>query len=182
MPLADNNSIDLPKPYYNVDTINSVVTDERLYVLIRYKVTTVYKAALIPSVSPDYDPGTNFPMVEYTHTQIINQYCIQDPEIDEDKMDAILNNCYFTHGFYHDQLYDVKASANYNSDGRPIGPVIEPLYEVNQEATDAVGFTVYKLLNTVWDPNGLDDIPAQEEESDVEEEKREEERQQQEDA
>ena len=179
MPLADNNSIDLPYPYYNVDTINAVVTDERLYVLIRYRVTTVYKAALIPSASPDYDPGTSFPMVEYTHTQIINQYCIQDPEIDEDKMEAILNNGYFTQGFYHDQLYDVNARPNYNSDARPIGPVIEPAYEVNEEATNAVGFTVYKLLNTVWNPNGLDDVPSQEEESAVEEEKREEERKEQ---
>ena len=163
MPLADNNSIDLPYPYYNVDTINSVVTDERLYVLIRYRVTTVYKASLIPSASPDYDPGGSFPMVEYTHTQIINQYCIQDPEISEDKMEAILNNCYFTQGFYHDQLYDVKARPNYNSDAKPIGPVIEPAYEVNEEATSMVGFTVYKLLNTVWNPNGLDDVPGQEE-------------------
>ena len=171
IPLANNNSKNLPYPYYNVDTINSVVTDERLYVLIKYRVTTVYKAALIPSVSPDYDPGTNFPMVEYTHTQIINQYCIQDPEIDEDKMNAILNNGYFTHGFYHNQLYDVKARPNYNSNGKAIGPVIQPEYEVDEEVSEMVKYTVYKLVNTVWNSNGLEDIPAQEEASEEEKEK-----------
>ena len=161
----------LPYPYYPMDSVNSVVTDEREFVDVIYRVRTTY------SVQGENNP--NGTPIERTHTINIHQTCEQDPEITEEKMNAILDKCYFTHGFYHDQLYEVDAAPNYSSDGISIGPVIEPEYEVDQEASDLTHFTVYRLVNTVWNSNGLEDIPGMEQDSAKEEDKRDEVRKEQ---
>ena len=141
----------LPYPYYPMDTVNALIPDPRERVTVQYRVDTTYRAGV----------GNQ----EYNHSIILYQDCVQSREMTREKMQAVLDKCYFTHGFYHNQLYETHAPNNYNSQGEAIGPVIEPQYEVDQEATDLVGFTVYKLVNSVWNQNGLPDIPQQEADS-----------------
>ena len=171
LPLQGTIKEDPPYPWFPMDTVNALIVDERTEVQITYRVTTVYRASLLASVFPGYEPPDEELMQEYEHTQLITQVCVQDPEITPEKMEAIMNKCYFTYGYYHNQLYEVDAAPNYDSKGNPVGPVIDPQYEVDKEATDMVGFTVYKLVNSVWNSNGLEDVPAQEEESAKQEKK-----------
>ena len=79
----------------------------------------------------------------------------------------MLDRCYFTHGFYHVQLYDVDASPNYDEYGNPIGEVIEPIYLKNETTSELVGFDVYELQNSVWNENGMENIPEEEAASEI---------------
>ncbi len=143
---------DLPFPKYPMDTISAVVPDPRESVTISYQVDTVYQDAI-------GTPGT--------FSFIIEQNCVQNPEITAEKMQALLDKCYFTHGYYHMQLYDVKAPPNYDEYGDPIGPVVEPIYLVDEEATELVGFDVLELQNSVWVLNDIDKIPEEEAASEI---------------
>lgn len=147
---------DLPYPWYPMDTVTSVIPDERESVTITYRITTEYQVA---------NPLTgiideNAPIQTYSFN--ITQDCTQDPEITAEDIEAILDKCYFTHGFYHIQLYDVKAPPNYDEYGEPIGEVIEPIYQKNEAESELVGFDVYELQNSVWNYNGMDKLPEEE--------------------
>ena len=143
----------LPSPKYPMDSLGAFVPDPRESVTISYTVETVYSLV---------ENGPSF-----SHTFVIKQTCTQNPELSADKLDAMLNKCYFTHGFYHVQLYDVDAPPNYDEFGNAIGEVIEPIYAKNQTTSDIVGFDVFELQNSVFNKNGMDDIPQQEAASEI---------------
>ena len=138
---------DLPEPKYPMDALSAFVPDDRDSVTITYQVTTVYQPKLT-LLANDYGP-------QQTFTFNITQTCTQEINNLKDKVKAALNKCYFTNKLRHIQLYDNDAPANYDSDGNQIGEVIEPIYEVDVETSNAVGRTIYQLVNSVW--SGKDD-------------------------
>ena len=152
---------ELPFPWYPMDTVTALVPDERENLTITYTVTTQYQVG---------NPLTgiideNAPVQTYSFN--ITQECTQDPNITEGDIKAILDKCYFTHGFQHIQLYEVKAPPNYDEYGIPIGEVKEPEYSLNEEQTESVGFNVYDLENTVWVYNKIDKVPEYEADSEI---------------
>ena len=143
----------LPYPKYPMDSLGAFDPDPREEVTITYEVTTLYQLV------------TNGPV--YTFTFTIPQVCTQDPFLSGDKLQQMLDKCYFTHGFYHVQLYDVEAPANYDEYGNKIGEVIEPIYLKNETTSELVGFDVYELQNSVWNENGMENIPEEEAASEI---------------
>jgi hypothetical protein len=135
---------DLPYPWYPMDTVNSVVPDEREEIPITYTVTTQYQL------------GTGGAILSHSFT--ITHVCTQNPELTGEKLENIMNKCYYTHGFYHIQLYDIDAPPNYDEYGNPIGEVREPIYLKNETESELVGFDVYELQNSVWNYNGLEHL------------------------
>jgi hypothetical protein len=150
---------DLPEPKYPMDALSAFVPDDREEVTITYEITTTYKAATPLASSNDYGPTQ-------THTFTITQKCTQEINNLKDKIKAALNRCYFTHGFTHIQLYDNEAPANYDSEGNQIGEVIEPIYKLDEERTEMVGYDVYQLVNSVWSGNDETDLESIKEEED----------------
>ena len=133
---------DLPEPKYPMDALSAFVPDDRDSVTITYQVTTVYQPKLT-LLGTGYGP-------QQTFTFNITQTCTQEINNLKDKVKAALNKCYFTNKLRHIQLYDNDAPANYDSEGNQIGEVIEPIYEVDKEASEQVGRNIYKLVNSVW--------------------------------
>lgn len=143
---------DLPEPKYPMDALSAFVPDDRESVTITYTVTTVYQPKLT-LVGGGYGP-------QQTFTFNITQTCTQEINNLKEKVKAALNKCYFTNKLRHIQLYDNEAPANYDSEGNQIGEVIEPIYEVDVEASNSVGRVIYKLVNSVW--SGKDDTDEDE--------------------
>lgn len=167
VPPVDEIDNRLPDPQFSMDTISAFVPDERLEVPVTYRVKTTFRApefTVIPAIynpdentwsDPELDINENN-LVTRNYTFIITQVCFQDLSDITKKLKKVLNACYFTHGYYHVQLYDMKAAPNYDDDANVIGPVIQPLYEKDEEKSEIVGFDVFRLTNTVADESEID--------------------------
>lgn len=136
----DNIDTSLPSPQLPMDTVSAFVPDERESVTVSYRVDTTYSTLL---------GGTQ------SYSFVITQLCTQDVSNFKKLLEKVLDNCYFTHGFYHMGLYEVDALPNYDSNANVInGGVIEPQYAIDQAASEVAGFTVYRITNGEAPPVG----------------------------
>lgn len=86
---------------YPIDTICSFLPDEREEVVVKYRLTTRYNVGL----------------GEISDVVVINHPCLQDIGDIKGKLKAILDKCYFTHGKYHNQLYELDQVPLYDERG-----------------------------------------------------------------
>jgi hypothetical protein len=167
VPQVDDTDNRLPDPQFSMDTVSAFVPDERLEIPVTYRVKTTFEAPEFTIIPAIYDPDNNTwsdpeldisedNWVTRNHTFTIRQVCFQDLSDITKKLKKVLDASYFTHGYYHIQLYDLNAPPNYDDDANVIGPVIQPLYEKDEEKSEIVGFDVFRLINTVADESEID--------------------------
>ncbi len=110
---------------YPIDAICSFLPDEREEVVVKYRLTT------------KYDSGLG----EVTDSVVINHPCLQEIGDIGNKLKSYLNKCYFTHGKYHNQLYELDQEPLYDNKGNLIRE--DELREPEYNGTE--------LINTVSD-------------------------------
>lgn len=168
LPQVDDTDNRLPDPQFSIDTISAFVPDERLEIIVTYRVKTTFRAPQFSVIPPIYNENDNTwgepdldidesNWVTRNHTFTIRQVCFQDLSDITDKLEKVLEACYFTNGYNHIQLYEIKAPPNYDEDANVIGTVIQPLYEKDEERSETVGFDVFRLTNTIADESSVDD-------------------------
>lgn len=171
LPQVDDTDNRLPDPQFSIDTVSAFVPDERLEIVVTYRVSTTYRVPPVTIIPGTYDPSDDTwtdPIFEVnndasrdewqtrSYTFTIRQVCFQDLSDITEKLEKVLNASYFTNGYHHVQLYDLNAAPNYDEDANVIGPVIQPLYEKDEEKSELVNFDVFRLLNTVADESEID--------------------------
>ena len=113
---------------FPIDTICAFLPDEREEVNVRYRLVTRY----------------NVGAGEISDTVIITHPCLQDIGDIKGKLKAVLNKCYFTHGKYHNQLYDLNQQSLYDEKGNLVRSeeLREPEYNGNELINTVSDFTL----------------------------------------